>query len=54
MSSLLSSLAQSCTKLRILRLNDNWLKSESVEGLFKLIHACSSLEHLNLSDLNMG
>ena len=54
MSALLTSLANSCSKLRVLRINDNWLKSQSIEPLFKLVFACPELEHLNLSDLNMG
>ena len=54
MTALLSSLAQSCSELRELRVNDNWLKSKAVEALFSLVFSCPRLEHLNLSDLNMG
>ena len=54
MAVLLDSLAGSCTNLHTLRVNDNWLKSESITKLFKLILSCKKLNHLNLSDLNMG
>uniref|UniRef100_A0A7S3MN86 Ran GTPase-activating protein 1 n=1 Tax=Favella ehrenbergii TaxID=182087 RepID=A0A7S3MN86_9SPIT len=54
MSALLSSLAQSCTNLTTLRINDNWLKAQALPNLFKVILRCSKLDHLNISDLNMG
>lgn len=54
MATLLHRLASSCSDLRILRVNDNWLKAEAIGNLFNLILRCPKLEHLNLSDLNMG
>ena len=40
MSMLLESLASGCQKLRVLRINDNWLKKGSAKPLFKLILQC--------------
>jgi len=41
MSALLSSLAQSCHNLKTLRINDNWLKAQSLPNLFKVIMRCT-------------
>ena len=54
MTAFLSSLADGCAKLRVLRVNDNWLKSGAISQLFKVISSCVDLEELNISDLNMG
>lgn len=55
MAALLENLGGSCKGLRVLRINDNWLKTAAAEKLLGLILNCQdSLELLNISDLNMG
>jgi len=53
MTQLLKSLSAN-KELRTLRVNDNWLKSESTEQLLRLLLSCPLLEELNISDGNMG
>ena len=40
--------------LKVLRVNDNWLKDESTEKLIALVFQARSLQELNISDCNMG
>lgn len=40
--------------LRVLRINDNWLKTKAAEELLALLVNGERLELLNISDLNMG
>ena len=55
MAALLENLGARCKGLRVLRINDNWLKAKAAEKLLGLILNCQdSLELLNISDLNMG
>ena len=54
MSALVSGLVTSSDSLRVLRVNDNWLKSGATVHLINLLLSAQKIEELDISDGNMG